>query len=243
MSARICMYLALTVFATIICARDADGDDGDRDESGADRGEGGSDSHPAYYHKVVIAHAALASVSWVIFFPLGAVLMRLLAGQKTTRIHAAIQVFATTIYTASVGMGIWMAQITEDLDSYHAIIGLVIFAVIWLQIVAALVHHLALFPKYRRRTTLAVVHIWLGRILITLGMINGGLGLKLSEDAERGEYIAYGVVSGVVWLVYVLLITYYEIRAPRKSLEERGKSREKRVFEHDSDNSSRNRSL
>ncbi|OQU98276.1 hypothetical protein CLAIMM_04085 [Cladophialophora immunda] len=140
--------------------------------------------------------------------------MRLLTGPTTIWIHAAIQGLATAVFTAAVGMGIWMARITGNLDSYHPTIGLVIFAVIWLQNVGGVVHHCALFPKHGRRTTLAIIHIWLGRIQITLGMINGGLGLKLSGDAERGEYITYRVVSGVAWLLYVSLITSYEIRAP-----------------------------
>ena len=42
-----------------------------------------------------------------------------------------------------------------------------------------------------------MTHIWLGRALITLGMINGGLGMLFSGgDPTRSEIIAYGVVAG-----------------------------------------------
>ena len=93
---------------------------------GGDSG-GESDDPPSYYDKVVKGHAILASVSWVIFFPLGAVLMRLLSNPNTVRIHAAIQLFSTMVFTAAVGMGIWLARTTQQLGEYHPIIGLLIF--------------------------------------------------------------------------------------------------------------------
>lgn len=43
----------------------------------------------------------------------------------------------------------------------------------------------------------------MGRALITLGMINGGLGLNFASDASRGEYIAYGVIAGVIWVTWI----------------------------------------
>ena len=38
--------------------------------------------------------------------------------------------------------------------------------------------------------------------MITLGIINGGLGLQLSGNTTKGE-IAYGVIAGVIWLGWV----------------------------------------
>lgn len=55
------------------------------------------------------------------------------------------------------------------------------------------------------------MHIWLGRLLITLGMINGGLGLLLSANASTGEYIAYGVIAAVIWVAYVALVVGGEV--------------------------------
>jgi hypothetical protein len=45
------------------------------------------------------------------------------------------------------------------------------------------------------------LHVWYGRILILLGMINGGLGLQLADNSMGGT-IAYGVVAGTVGLSY-----------------------------------------
>lgn len=62
-----------------------------------------------------------------------------------------------------------------------------------------------MFKKTGGRTFWSYAHVWLGRILITLAIINGGLGLQLADNSKSGE-IAYGVIAAVVWLVYVASI-------------------------------------
>lgn len=51
--------------------------------------------------------------------------------------------------------------------------------------------------------------------MITLGIINGGLGLRLSNNTRKGE-IAYGVVAGVIWLVWMAAALLGEIRRGRR---------------------------
>lgn len=46
------------------------------------------------------------------------------------------------------------------------------------------------------------VHVWSGRALLVLGVINGGTGLSLSNNTTRGR-IAYGIVAGVLTAIYV----------------------------------------
>lgn len=43
-------------------------------------------------------------------------------------------------------------------------------------------------------------------------MINGGLGLLLSSNASRGDYIAYGVVAGVIWVAYIAVAAFGEVK-------------------------------
>lgn len=45
-------------------------------------------------------------------------------------------------------------------------------------------------------------HVWLGRILLVLSVINGGTGLKLSDNTTAGG-IVYGVIAGLVAIAYV----------------------------------------
>jgi len=45
----------------------------------------------------------------------------------------------------------------------------------------------------------------MGRALVTLGMVNGGLGLLYSKNATKGEQIAYGVIAGVIWVSWIVI--------------------------------------
>lgn len=70
-----------------------------------------------------------------------------------------------------------------------------------------------MFKKYGDRTFWSYAHLWLGRLAITLGIINGGLGFMLADTMSMGSrngMIAYSVVAGIVWLVWVLASIYGE---------------------------------
>jgi hypothetical protein len=99
---------------------------------------------------------------------------------------------------------------------YHPIIGLVLFALVSLQPIGGILHHLG----YRRtggRTLISHIHIWMGRIIITLGIINGGLGLRIAGNATRGQQIAYGVVGGIMWLLFILIGVFLAGRGGRRA--------------------------
>ena len=49
-------------------------------------------------------------------------------------------------------------------------------------------------------------------MLLTAGIINGGLGLMLSGNTVKGE-IAYGVVAGTMWLVWVAAVVLSRVRS------------------------------
>jgi hypothetical protein len=78
----------------------------------------------------------------------------------------------------------------------------VLFGVVLVQAAGGIIHHI-LYRKHSRRTVVSHLHIWLGRTIITLGMINGGLGLQLSGEGS-GKIAAYSVVAGLIWVVYVV---------------------------------------
>lgn len=62
-------------------------------------------------------------------------------------------------------------------------------------------HHLQ-FRKTQARGIPGYIHVWYGRVVIILGVVNGGLGLKLAHKANK-YLIAYGVVAGVVGIIYI----------------------------------------
>ena len=60
------------------------------------------------------------------------------------------------------------------------------------------------YKKQQKRTIEGRGHRYNGLFLITLGMINGGLGLLYSGGAiSRSEAIAYGVVTAMIWVSFM----------------------------------------
>ena len=104
----------------------------------------------------------------------------------------------------------------QPISAYHPVIGLLLFALISLQAIAGFVHH-CMYKHGNQKDLVSLSHVWLGRILITLGMINGGLGLLFSSEAERSEYIAYGVITALIWLAYIGFVIYFGSREKVKA--------------------------
>ena len=86
----------------------------------------------------------------------------------------------------------------------HSVIGLVVIGFLFLQPLFGLMHHF-IYLRSHGPTSWGLTHVWVGRGIIVLGMINGGLGLQLANNSTKGE-IAYGVIAGVVFVLYIGVI-------------------------------------
>lgn len=106
-----------------------------------------------------------------------------------------------------------MLQFQISTVNFHLIIGLVVFSALVLQPLFGLVHHRR-YRKLRRRQKWSYLHLLIGRVFITLGIINGGLGLWIA-NAARPFKIAYGVGAGISWLVWMLFALSCELRQGR----------------------------
>lgn len=82
----------------------------------------------------------------------------------------------------------------------HAIIGTIVTALLLLQPIAGIIQHHN-YSKYGKRTALGLAHRWNGRILLVLGVINGGLGLWLADE-DNNFIIPYSVVGAVVYATW-----------------------------------------
>lgn len=114
-------------------------------------------------------------------------------------------------------------NITLQLNDYHPIIGLVLFSLVFIQAAGGLLAHFV-HAKTKSSNAFGYAHRWLGRAIITLGIINGGLGLLLSGDGTRGQYIAYGVVAAIIWVAFVANAIMFELRGSKNSKIENGQS-------------------
>ncbi|SMR62701.1 unnamed protein product [Zymoseptoria tritici ST99CH_3D1] len=172
-----------------------------------------SSSQPSL--RLVQAHGAMASLAFVGIFPIGAILVRLANLSHLAWVHGAIQLLGYAIFIAAAGIGISLAKQGSYLSKPHAGIGLFLLAVLFfMPIVGALQHRL--YKKVHKRTVWSYGHIFTGRVAVVLGMINGGLGLKLADAPSRYK-IVYGVFAGLMGLFYIGAMIFGE----RKSAKER----------------------
>ena len=85
---------------------------------------------------------------------------------------------------------------------------------------AALGHlHHAEFQRTKKRSGWSYAHIWIGRTVIVLAIINGGIGLSPSlADASSGQIAAYSIVALLVAITYT---TFYLLQWRRRTAETR----------------------
>ncbi|KAE8381338.1 hypothetical protein BDV26DRAFT_278902 [Aspergillus bertholletiae] len=163
-------------------------------------------------NKKRIAHAVLMIAAFVILFPLFALGIPLSPFPHIVRVHACLQLCTLAIVIAGLGIGVSMATSLQLTGFYHPVIGIVVVACLGLiQPVMGLTQHWY-FRRYGKKSIAAYLHRWFGRLLITLGIINAGLGFRLTgigtSLAPVGAVIAYAVIAGVVWVSYASITSY-----------------------------------
>ena len=191
--------------------------DSNAPSAAAEGGHGGRRTIPTSASRrrsMRIAHGTLMSVAFVLVLPLGAILLRMLGPKHRVLIHAATQLSAYGLAIAGLGLGIWLGLYVRYLDYAHTVIGMAVLATMLLQALLGGTHHMQYKNSPKKTAWGGLIHAWLGRALLALGIINGGLGLMLAENTKGGE-IAYGVVAGVVGLMYLSVITLWLIRRKR----------------------------
>ncbi|KAK3898672.1 hypothetical protein C8A05DRAFT_47077 [Staphylotrichum tortipilum] len=164
-------------------------------------------------------HGVMASLAVVVLFPLGSVLLRLVVGRPGVWAHAVIQGLAWCVYVAAVGLGICLVVLVKapggglleyPATRYHPIIGLVLLALLVIQPVIGFVHH-RVYKKVQKRQMWSYLHLVIGRGGITLGIVNGGLGLYIS-GAEWHYKRTYAIVAAVIWGFWMGVAAWTEVK-------------------------------
>ncbi|MCJ1453587.1 hypothetical protein MMC28_003934 [Mycoblastus sanguinarius] len=156
------------------------------------------------------AHGVIMAVVFLCLKPAGAILLRVLEGKLAFRVHVGWQITAWLIAVTGVGLGVWLAKTMNRFGDKHPIIGFVVVTLFVLQPSFGYIHH-RVYWRVRKRTVWGVAHVWVGRTVLLLGIINGGFGLQAAENSVGGE-IAYAVVAGVSFLAYVGIMTVIAYR-------------------------------
>ncbi|KAH8652635.1 hypothetical protein BGZ60DRAFT_436224 [Tricladium varicosporioides] len=203
----------------------SESESGSNGSSGSSGSSGASESKhvsAATIHKYDEAHGIIMGITACILFPSGAILVRLVG---MPWVHAAIQLLSFVGMIAGLGLGVKLAQYRELLfNNTHTILGVVVVALLLLQPFLGIAHH-HLYKKHSSRTAVSHVHIWYGRSLMLLAVINGGLGIKLAANTISGR-TAWIVVSAVMGTLYIGAILF---KRKSKSGVSRFGSREKIV--------------
>ncbi|KAK6384767.1 hypothetical protein LTS17_002330 [Exophiala oligosperma] len=225
---------------------DGNGNSGSSSSSGSTFGQGSLFSSAGEFDKathILIAHAVLASLVWVLFIPSLAILLRLnIKNPIILRIHAVGQVLSYTLFIAAAGLGIWLAEQFKDYGVWndpHPRMGLAVLALAFFQPILGYVHHRIYKKRAAKvearqrtkapgRTPIGRTHLWLGRILIVLGIVTGGLGIKLASESpfqtdsqSRTAKIVYAVIAAVMFASYLFFVVAFEIRRARHVGQER----------------------
>lgn len=59
------------------------------------------------------------------------------------------------------------------------------------------------FVKVQKRGWASKTHVWFGRALLVLGIINGGLGFQLAQNTTMNQNIIYIIFVMLIALLYV----------------------------------------
>ena len=170
-----------------------------------------SDNSPSVQKKR-IAHAVIMITVFVILFPSFALALRVFPSSTTVWVHAFLQLFTLALAIAGLGLGISMARDLQLIQTYHPIIGMVVVpSLILFQPAMGLLQH-RYFGKSGKKGIFGYLHQWFGRCMIILGIINGGLGFRLTgvgtSIAPTGAVIAYSVVAGVFGIGYCFVLFF-----------------------------------
>ena len=164
------------------------------------------------------SHGIIMSLIFLLLFPLAALTLYLPYAHKVRHIHAPLQLIGLVLLIVGLALGVVLGKRVSELDAYHQIIGYLIVAVLVLfQPALGIYQHLH-YRKTGGKSPMGIIHRWLGRCVIILGVINGGLGFMQAgpvgnDDSPSWAVVAYAIVAGVLFFVYLSVLLAVSYRA------------------------------
>ncbi|KAI1617989.1 hypothetical protein EDD37DRAFT_250963 [Exophiala viscosa] len=155
-------------------------------------------AQPGYINDLVVLHAILLGVAFVIAFPLGAVSLRVF---RSFKIHWIVQLCTSVACLIGLCVAIAFSVLGvewTDFNSAHQIIGIVVVVLTLVQGMLGYRHHMN-YKNLKGRTVVSYVHILFGRGIIWFGMLNSVLGFLLADS--NGKAAGAGAVSIIVILL------------------------------------------
>jgi hypothetical protein len=126
---------------------------------------------PGSVGALILLHAICLGGSFVILLPLGVTLLRFF---NSFRFHWMLQVIATGICIIGLALAVALSVLDVEYSSFtavHQIVGILVVFVLVLQLVLGYIHHTN-FKRVGGRTWASYAHVWTGRTVIVVGMVD-----------------------------------------------------------------------
>ncbi|TGJ79066.1 hypothetical protein E0Z10_g9690 [Xylaria hypoxylon] len=149
-----------------------------------------------YADKKAILHAVFMILAFVGIWPFGILVLRV---GGSVRWHAINQVVAFGLVLIGAILGFVISTSynrSKKFNTPHQIIGILVFIFVIAQLVLGFLHH-RIYKKTQQPTKIAPIHVWLGRLVILLGIVNGFTGFPLALSPGY-DFALLGVVSFVL---------------------------------------------
>ncbi|QIW95622.1 hypothetical protein AMS68_001140 [Peltaster fructicola] len=163
---------------------------------------------------ILYLHAVGTAIAWTVIFPIGTAIRKVTI---RSRYHALIQASGAILAIIAMSAGIAISKSSPkhaSLTSAHQILGLIVTPLLLVQAAGGLLNH-ALFKRTGKSSWINVVHKYLGPTLITIGMLNGYLGIDFADDQE---YIKPYIITLVVWTFVLAMSTAVVRRYQRRGV-------------------------
>ncbi|SPN96842.1 related to cellobiose dehydrogenase [Cephalotrichum gorgonifer] len=180
---------------------------------------GGTSSTSGSGPDMLLIHGVIMTAAFALLYPLGSILIVLV---RKWYFHVACQVVAFIAMWAGFGTGYTTARNTGTLfKDGHTIFGTVVVSAMVLQPILGSLHH-HYFKKNGTRSPVSYAHIWYGRVLMLLGIVNGGVGLRAAGSPQTFT-IVYAVIAAMSGVAYVACALVAGMRKGGGSGAERSK--------------------
>jgi hypothetical protein len=151
------------------------------------------------YHTLILGHAILGAIVFLLIVPSGIITARFYRGTAgvAIRYHVYCQILAVMLLTVVFMLGYFAVGPQRSLTNPHHGIGVAIYVLFLVQAIGGL------FVRHIRKISIRVMlHQWIGRATALLGIVQIPLGLTLYGSPEF-TFILYAV-----WMAF-LLVAYF----------------------------------
>ncbi|KAI2624861.1 putative iron reductase domain protein [Hypoxylon sp. NC1633] len=139
-----------------------------------------------------VAHAVIMVLAFIGLYPLGVFVLRF---GNWVRWHGINQGIAVLLTIMGSGLGFSISKHynrSKNFNTAHQVIGILIFIFIFAQFGLGYFHHRT-FKRTQQTTKLAPIHVWMGRLILVLGVVNSFLGFPLALSSQY-NYVLTGLV-------------------------------------------------